>query len=69
MTDELKIGDRLLIVNNKLGDRTFGTIRVGEVIVVTGFPENKKFFYHHDSLALQIIDGIYIKLKDDDKTI
>lgn len=68
MKDDLKIGDRLLIINNKLGDRTFGTINVGEVIVITGFGENKKFLYHHGSLALQIIDGIYIKLKDD-KTI
>jgi len=68
MTD-LKIGDRLLITNNKLGDRTFGTIEVGEVIVITGFSEKKNFLYHHGSLALQIIDGIYIKLDDDDKTV
>jgi hypothetical protein len=69
MTDDLKIGDRLLIVNNKLGDRTFSTINVGEIIVITGFGENKKFLYHHGSLGLQIIDGIYIKLEDDDKII
>jgi len=69
MNQDLKIGDRLLIINNKLGDRTFGTINVGEIIIITGFPENKKFLYHHGSLALQIIDGIYIKLNDDDKTI
>ena len=69
MKDDLKIGDKLLIINNKLGDRTFGTINVGEVITITGFGENKKFLYHHGSLALQIIDGIYIKLDDDDKII
>jgi hypothetical protein len=69
MTNDLKIGDRLLITNNKLGERTFGTIRVGEIITITGFPENKKFLYHHGSLALQIVDGIYIKLDDDDKII
>ena len=37
MKDDLKIGDKLLIINNKLGDRTFGTINVGEVITITGF--------------------------------
>lgn len=70
MTD-LKVGDRLLIINNKIGDRTLGTVQVGEVITITGFGENKKFLYHHGSLALPIVDGIYIKLKteEDGETI
>lgn len=67
--NNLKVGDRLLIINNKIGDRTLGTIHVGEVIIITGFGENKKFLYHHNSLALPIVDGIYLKLKDNDKTI
>ena len=68
MTD-LKIGDRLLITNNKIGDKTLGNVEVGEIIVITGFSEKKNFLYHHGSLALQITDGIYIKLDDNDKTI
>ena len=30
MKDDLKIGDKLLIINNKLGDRTFGTIKLDD---------------------------------------
>jgi hypothetical protein len=69
MSEELEIGDRLLIINNKMGERTLGTIEVGEIIIITGFPENKKFLYHHGSLALPIVDGIYTKLKKDDKIV
>jgi hypothetical protein len=67
--NDLQIGDRLLIINNKIGDRTLGTIEVGEIITITGFGENKKFLYHHGSLALPITDSIYLKLKDNDKTV
>jgi hypothetical protein len=67
--NDLEIGDRLLIINNKLGERTLGTVHLGEVIVITGFSEKKNFLYHHGSLALPIVDGIYLKLDRDDKII
>ena len=58
--NNLEIGDKLLIINNKMGERTLGTVNIGEVIIITGFSEKKNFLYHHGSLALPMIDGIYL---------
>ena len=63
--NDLKVGDKLLIINDRLNSKLLSNVYLGEEITITGFGENKKFLYHHNSLALPIVDSIYIKLKTD----
>lgn len=62
MTD-LKVGDKLLIINDRVKGKLLSNVYLGEIITVTGFGQDNKFLYHHSSLALPIMDGIYLKLK------
>lgn len=65
MKEELKIGDRILITSNRLGNKLLGNVEKGEIVVVTGFSDDGKILYHHNSLALPVDSHIYIKLKND----
>jgi len=65
MKEELKIGDRILITSDRIGNKLLSTVKKGEILVITGFSENGKIMYHHNSLALSVDSDIYIKLKDD----
>jgi hypothetical protein len=68
MNNNLNIGDRLLIVSDRLGNKLLGAVEKGEIITITGFSEDGKILYHHGSLALPTNSDIYIKLEND-KTI
>ncbi len=65
MKEDLKVGDKILITSDKLGDKSLGTVEKGEIVVITSFSEDGKIMYHHGSLALPVNSNIYIKLKDD----
>lgn len=60
--NDLKVGDRLLIINDRLNGKLLSNVHLGEVIIITGFSENYKFLYHHGSLALPLSNEIYLKL-------
>jgi len=59
---ELKIGDRLQIVSDKLGNKMLANVDKDEVISITGFSEDGKILYHNNSLALPVDSDVYIKI-------
>jgi len=65
MNDELKIGDKIKIVKDKLGNKVLANVDIDEVLIITGFSNDGKIMYHHNSLALPVNSDIYIKLKND----
>jgi len=58
---ELRVGDEIVIVSDKLGDRSLNTVTVGEVLTITGFSNDGKILYHNNSLALPVNSKIYKK--------
>ena len=67
MKNQLKVGDKILIVSDRLGNKLLGTVEKGEILTITSFSEDGKILYHHGSLALPVNSDIYIKLEDDFK--
>ena len=59
---ELKIGDKLLIKSEKIGTKVLANVDTGEIITITGFSEDGKILYHHNTLALPVNSDIYLKL-------
>ena len=59
---ELKIGDKLQIVSDKLGNKMLANVDKDEVISITGFSEDGKILYHNNSLALPVNSNVYKKL-------
>jgi hypothetical protein len=59
---ELRIGDKILITKNKLGNKILANVEVDEVIIITGFSDDGKIMYHNQSLALPVNSTIYRKL-------
>jgi hypothetical protein len=62
---DLKIGDRIKIIKDKLGNKMLANVEIDEILTITGFSEDGKIMYHHNSLALPVNSDIYIKLKND----
>ena len=58
---ELRVGDKIIIISDKLGDRSLGTVTVGEVLTITGFSDDGKILYHNNSLALPVNSNLYEK--------
>jgi hypothetical protein len=63
--NDLKIGDRIKIIKDKLGNKVLANVEVDEILIITGFSDDGKIMYHHNSLALPVNSDIYIKLKND----
>jgi hypothetical protein len=63
MNQDLKIGDRILIISDKIGNKTLANVEKGEELIITGFSEDGKIMYHHNSLALPVNSDIYIKIQ------
>lgn len=61
---ELNIGDELLIVSDKLGNKMLANVDKGEVVTITGFSEDGKILYHNGVLALPVDSDVYKKLSD-----
>jgi hypothetical protein len=56
---EIKIGDKLTITSDRIGDKMLANVEKGDVIVVSGFSDNGKILYHHNTLALPVDCDIY----------
>jgi hypothetical protein len=59
---DLEIGDKLLIVSDKLGNKMLANVDKDEIITITGFSDDGKIFYHNNSLALPVNSDVYKKL-------
>lgn len=68
MNEQLKVGDTLLIISDRIGNKLLANVELGEVITITGFSENGKILYHHNSLALPNNSTIYKKIENDTRT-
>ena len=66
MNQDLKVGDKILIVSDKIGNKTLANVEKGEVVIITGFSEDGKIIYHNNSLALPVNSDIYVKLNNND---
>jgi hypothetical protein len=62
--NDLKIGDRIQIIKNKIGNKLLANVDEGEILTITGFSDDGKIMYHNNSLALPVDSDIYIKLKN-----
>ena len=60
---ELKIGDKIKIVKEKLRNKTLSNVTLGEVLTITGFSEDGKILYHNENLALPMNSDIYVKVQ------
>jgi len=63
MNEQLKVGDRILIINDRIGNKLFANVELGEIVTITGFSEDHKILYHHNSLALPNNTSIYKKIE------
>ena len=68
MNEELKVGDKLLIISDRIGNKLLANVELGEVITITGFSEDRKILYHNNSLALPNNSPIYKKIENDTRT-
>jgi hypothetical protein len=59
---ELKVGDRIKIISEKLQTKTLANVSEGEIITITSFSEDGKIIYHHNTLALPTFSDIYTKI-------
>lgn len=66
MNQDLKVGDKILIISDKIGNKTLANVEKGEVVIITGFSEDGKIMYHNNSLALPVNSDIYVKLNNND---
>lgn len=62
MNNDLKVGDKLLIVSDRIGNKMLANVEKGEIIVITSFSEDGKILYHHGCLALPTNSDIYVKI-------
>lgn len=58
---QLNIGDKIKIISNYLGNKHLANVDLDEIITITGFSDDGKIMYHHNSLALPVNSNIYIK--------
>jgi hypothetical protein len=62
MNQDLKIGDKIKITKDKLGNKLLANVEKDEILIITGFSDDGKIMYHNNSLALPVNSDIYIKL-------
>jgi hypothetical protein len=60
---ELKIGDKIIITKDKLGNKILANVEKDEVLIITGFSDDGKIMYHNISLALPVNSNIYKKIE------
>jgi predicted transcriptional regulator len=59
---EIKIGDKLTIISDRIGNKMLANVEKNDVIIVSGFSDNGKILYHHNTLGLPVDCNIYKKL-------
>jgi hypothetical protein len=62
MNHDLKIGDSIKIIKDKIGNKLLANVDKDEIVVITGFSDDGKIMYHNNSLALPVNSDIYVKL-------
>ena len=58
----INVGDKIIIVSDKLSNRTLAMVDIGEVLTITGISNDGKILYHNRSLALPTNSDVYEKL-------
>jgi len=59
---EIKIGDKLTIISDRIGNKMLANVEKDDIVIVSGFSDNGKILYHHNTLALPVDCDIYKKL-------
>jgi len=59
---ELKIGDKIKIISEYLGTKALANVEINEILIITGFSDDGKIMYHHNTLALPVNSNVYLKL-------
>ena len=59
---QIKIGDKLLITSDRIGNKMLANVDKGEIIIVSSFSDDSKIIYHHNTLALPVNADIYTKI-------
>lgn len=59
---ELKVGDRIKIISDKLHTKMLANVDLNEEVIITGFSDDGKIMYHHNTLALPTNCDIYTKI-------
>jgi hypothetical protein len=62
---QLEVGDKLLIIEDRINDKVLANVDINEIITISGFSDDGKIMYHHNSLALPVNCNIYKKLDSD----
>jgi len=63
MNEELKVGDKIIIISDRIGNKLLANVELGEVVTITGISEDGKILYHNNSLALPANSSIYKKIE------
>ena len=67
MNNRLKVGDKIIIISDKIGNKPLANVEKGEIVTITGFSDDGKIMYHHNSLALPVNSEIYMKVEPIEK--
>jgi hypothetical protein len=59
---ELKIGDRIKIISDRLEKKLLANVTLGEIVTISGFSDDGKIIYHNNTLALPTNSDIYEKI-------
>jgi hypothetical protein len=59
---ELCVGDRIKIISEQIKGKSLANVSIDEIVTITGFSEDGKILYHHNTLALPTNSDIYIKI-------
>jgi hypothetical protein len=59
---ELKIGDRIKIISDRLEKKLLANVTLGEIVIISGFSDDGKIIYHNNTLALPTNSDIYEKI-------
>lgn len=65
MNEKLKVGDKIIIISDRIGNKLLANVELGEVVTITGFSEDRKIIYHHNSLALPNNNTIFKKIENE----
>lgn len=65
MNETLKVGDKIIIISDRIGNKLLANVELGEMVTITGFSEDRKIIYHHNSLALPNNNKIFKKIENE----
>lgn len=65
MKEQLKVGDKIIIISDRIGNKLLANVDIGDIITITGISPDGKILYHHNSLALPANSNIYKKIENE----